>query len=336
MKYNLLVVTDHRTHTATNSLYQLVRAIRKDDRSGEMWVCSRGLSKNNSFFNGEPLAPIFGMRVEENFGYDESGTSIWEHAHELNRELVHAILVRMPQPFDSAFLFSLESIVPPHRIINRPDGIVETATKAFLMDVSYLCQEPFICQYMGQALEYSQHRELVLKPFHSYGGRGLVRLSSTHCWNEDHMLPIDQLNSFLREEDFPMLGMPFLKNVTLGDKRIIVANGKIMGAALRMPKPGSWMCNVAQGGHAAAATPDEDELIIENTLTPLLYRKGIILYGFDTLVNDEGRRVLSEINTLSIGGLVPLEELTRKPLLREIAQRLWDYIEGKHYWEHSR
>lgn len=145
-------------------------------------------------------------------------------------------------------------------------------------------------------------------------------------------MPLDQINTFLTDDHFPMLAMPFLKNVTLGDKRTIIAHGKIIGTALRIPAPGSWMCNVAQGGHAVAATPDEDELIIASTLIPLLHRKGVIFFGFDTLVNNEGRRVLSEINTLSIGGLVPLEELTGRPVLKEIAGRLWDYLEGKEYW----
>jgi glutathione synthase len=115
----------------------------------------------------------------------------------------------------------------------------------------------------------------------------------------------------------------------MGDKRTIVANYQVLGSALRMPAPGSWMCNVAQGGHGVPAEMDEDEKIIERTLTPLLHQKGVIMYGFDTLVGDDGRRVLSEINTLSIGGLVPLEELTGKPILSRAARLLWDHVEGK-------
>jgi len=157
----------------------------------------------------------------------------------------------------------------------------------------------------------------------------MVRLSKEYSWNENEKLSIDQVSTFLTEEHFPMLSMTFLKNVTKGDKRTIVANYQVLGSALRLPAPDSWMCNVAQGGHAVAAEPDEEEKIIENTLTPLLHRKGVVMYGFDTLVDDDGGRVLSEINTLSIGGLVPLEELTGKPVLSRAARLLWDYVEGK-------
>ena len=124
-----------------------------------------------------------------------------------------------------------------------------------------------------------------------------------------------------------MLAMQFLKNVVLGDKRTIVANKKILGSAIRMPAEGQWICNIAQGGHALPAIPDEDELKMEAVLTPLLREKGIVLYGFDTLVNDEGRRVLSEINTMSVGGLLPLQEMIGSPVVDLAAAGILDYVD---------
>jgi len=328
MKLNMLVVTDHTTHSESNSVYQLSRALRHDPRCGTMWVCSKGHQQNAAFFEGIPNAEIFAPEVTELFSFEASGSYFHQAGTSLDRERIDVILVRMPQPVDAAFIFSLENIVPPHHIINSPAGIVETATKAFLMDVSYLCPEPVICHSMEEAIELSRQKEIVLKPMLSYGGRGIVRLSTEHCWNENECMPLDQLSSFLSNGHFPMLAMKFLKHVTQGDKRTIVVNRQILGSALRMPATGSWMCNVAQGGHALLAEADADEHIIQEILTPLLYRKGIVIYGFDTLVDDDGRRVLSEINTLSIGGLVPLQEMSGKPILKRVAELLWDYIEG--------
>lgn len=329
MKLNMLVVTDHSTHTDTNSVYQLSRALLHDARCGTVWVCSKGNQQNAAFFEGRPDADIYAPEVTDQFAFDASGSYFQQADTPLDRERIDAILVRMPQPVDAAFLFSLESIVPPHHIINSPAGIVETATKAFLMEVSYLCPEPQICHTIKEALELCQQKEIVLKPMLSYGGRGIVRLSTDHCWKEDQRMPIDHLSSFLSDSHFPMLAMKFLKNVTQGDKRTIVANRQILGSALRLPAPGSWMCNVAQGGRAVLAEADEDEHIIQEILTPILYRKGVVIFGFDTLVDDDGRRVLSEINTLSIGGLMPLQEMSGKPVLKRVAELLWDYVEGE-------
>lgn len=328
MKLNMLVVTDHSTHSDTNSVYQLSRALLHDPRCGTIWVCSKGNQQNSAFFEGLPDAEIYAPEVTVLFTFEASGSYFQQTVTPLVRERIDVILVRMPQPVDPAFLFSLESIVPPHHIINSPAGIVETATKAFLMDVSYLCPDPLICHSMREALELSRQKEIVLKPMHSYGGRGIVRLSTDHCWNENECMPLDQLSSFLSDDHFPMLAMKFLKNVTQGDKRTIVANRQILGSALRLPAPGSWMCNVAQGGSAVLAEADEDEHIIQEILTPILFRKGVVIFGFDTLVDDDGRRVLSEINTLSIGGLMPLQEMSGRPILKRTAELLWDYVEG--------
>ena len=330
MKYSLLVVTDHTTHTESNSIYRLCQVMRDDPRCKDVWVCSRGLEQNKDFFGGMPDAEIFAAQVTDAFTCDQGGRFFHSASREMNRDVVDAILIRMPQPPDPAFLFSLETIVPPSHIINRPDGIMETSSKAFLLELSHLCPEPLLCYSIDQAIVLGSKQEIVLKPFYSYGGRGLVRLSADECWNENERHPLSEISSFLDESNFPMLATRFLKNVTMGDKRTIVANGQILGSALRLPAPGSWMCNVAQGGHAELAEADDDELAIERVLTPLLQSKGVIFYGFDTLVDDDGKRVLSEINTLSIGGLAPLDEMSYGNILGRASTLLWDYISAGH------
>ena len=327
MKYNLLVVTDHKTHTDTNSVYRLSLAMRDDPGCHIVWVCSRGLDQNKDFFSGVPGAAIYASLVPDDFDFDPAGRFFHQGVTKVDKHSIDAILIRLPQPADPAFLFSLESIVPPSQIINSPGGIMLTSSKAFLLKLSHLCPEPVLCHSLAEAMHMSRYKEIVLKPLYSYGGRGIVRLSTDYCWNGNDRYPIDELASFLSDSSFPMLAVRFLKNVTLGDKRTVVANGTILGSALRLPAPDSWMCNVAQGGHARLDKADEDELIIERHLTPLLYNLGVVFYGFDTLVDDDGRRVLSEINTLSIGGLMPLDEMSEDNILARAATLLWDYIE---------
>ncbi len=330
MKYTLLVVTDHTTHTDSNSVYRLCLAMRDDPRCKDVLISSRGLDENKDFFGGIPDAEIFGTQVSDDFRFEPEGYFFYKDVQQIDRNVIDAILIRMPQPPDPAFLFSLQTIVPPTHIVNRPDGIMETSSKAFLLELSHLCPEPLLCHTIDHAAVLASKQEIVLKPFYSYGGRGLVRLSADDCWNENERHPISELSSFLNESHFPMLATRFLKNVILGDKRTIVANGQILGSALRLPAPGSWMCNVAQGGHAVLAEADDDELAIERILTPVLHGKGVIFYGFDTLVDDDGKRVLSEINTLSIGGLTPLDEMSNGNILGRASKLLWDYITPGH------
>lgn len=329
MKHHLLVVTDHLTHSAANSLYELVTALRNDPRDNDIWVCSRGIAENAGFFEGKRVNTILASPVTSNFVFHPDGTYIQETAEPLALSQIDSILVRMPQPLDKNFLLSLEPIVPAGRIINDPAGTIETSSKEFLTTVSHLCPSIQMCYSLEEAIDLSHQFEIVLKPLYSYGGRGILRLSPSYFWLGAVRFRAEEMFELMPADYFPMLAMRYLHNVSLGDKRIIIVNKQIIGSALRIPPADSWICNVAQGGHAVLSQPDEAELKIERELTPLLYEKGVIMYGFDTLVDDNGLRVLSEINTLSIGGMGPIEEMSGKPILKQAAALLWDYLDSK-------
>ena len=111
--------------------------------------------------------------------------------------------------------------------------------------------------------------------------------------------------------------MKYLKNVKQGDKRIVVVNGEILGASLRLPAENSWLCNVAMGGSSNVAQVEKEEEEIIQLINPTLSDKGIVMYGVDTLVSDDGKRVLSEINTTSIGGLPQIAAMNNLPLVEQ-------------------
>jgi glutathione synthase len=327
MNKNILIVTDHTTHSSSNSLYELALAIHNDKRSGDVWVCSRGLPENKEFFAGKPVEEVYASKVNYDFAFNPDHAVLMRSSVALSLDMISAILIRMPQPLDKVFLNSLADIRPAKTIINDVKGTIETSSKQFLTTIPHLCPSPEMCYSAKDALALSHQYEIVLKPMFSYGGRGIVRLSPDYFWLGDQRFAAKEIFTYLTDEFFPMLAMRYLKNVEMGDKRTIVVNQKILGSALRMPPPDSWICNIAHGGHAMFSEPDEAELAIEKELTPMLYEKGVIMYGFDTLVDDDGKRVLSEINTLSIGGLGPIEEMSGRPVLQQAASLIWDYIE---------
>ena len=326
MKYNLLILTDHLTHHDTNSLYALARALRSDDRCGQCWMCSRGLPMNEMFFKGHPEGGIYGSWITLDFEYDRRGFFFQKNIEDIDPATIDVIVIRLPQPVNITFLQSLKKIVPEQRIVNRPEGIIETSSKSFLLNLKHLCPPISLCHSLEEAIHISNQYEIVLKPMYGFGGKGLMRLSKEWCWKGNERFPMADVKDVFSQSQFPMLAMRFLKNVTQGDKRTLVSNQNIFGSAIRFPAEGHWICNVAQGGHPVLSEPDEDELRIEAELTPLLFRKGIVLYGFDTLVDDDGRRVLSEINTMSVGGLMPLQEMSGRPVVEEAARGIWDYV----------
>ena len=127
----------------------------------------------------------------------------------------------------------------------------------------------------------------------------------------------------------PYLAVKFLKNVKNGDKRILVVNGKILAASNRLPAPNSWMCNVAQGGSSVKSGINPEEKMMIETINPFLAKEGIFMYGVDTLENDEGKRILSEINTLSIGGFPQAESQSGIPVVHIAINEMIKYIVQK-------
>lgn len=329
MKRRLLIITDHSTHAPTNSLYELAIALYRAGNHHDIFVCSKGLSENNEFFAGDNVPTILASPVNDDFFYEPEGNYFLENATPVELSTINYMLVRMPQPLDKKFLLSLEKMVPKGKIINDPTGTIETSSKEFLVQIPHLCPTPSMCYSIEEAIMLSMEYEIVLKPLYSYGGKGIARLSKDAFWSGPVKFPVEEVHQLLSADQFPMLAMRYLPNVSLGDKRTIVVNRRILGSALRLPPPDSWICNVAQGGYAILSEADEAELKIEQELTPMLFEKGIVMYGFDTLLDDNGIRVLSEINTLSIGGMGPIEEMSGKPILKEAASLLWAYLENK-------
>ena len=120
---------------------------------------------------------------------------------------------------------------------------------------------------------------IVLKPFLEYGGKGLVKYDGKSISNGTKKWDLEEWFSERNDEgEFPMLAMKFLKRVYEGDKRIIVANGHFIGASLRKPAEGSWLCNVAQGGEAGITELTLEERQMTVDLTHVLSEKGITLF----------------------------------------------------------
>ena len=171
----------------------------------------------------------------------------------------------------------------------------------------------------------------ITKVLRNYGGKGIMKNDGERVWEGNDEITFSEFKEKLKGQSIEYLGMKYLKNVHAGDKRVIVCNKKILGASLRLPSKNSWLCNVAQGGSSNIAQPDAEEKEMTHQLSEILFEKGIILFGFDTLLGDDGKRKLSEINTLSIGGLTQIAELSEKPVVNTAANFIWDYIKKEVY-----
>lgn len=326
----MLVLTDHSTHTVHNSTYDLLNALRQHPDCEYIDVVSRGNKKNNFFFQEFIPKFPFGSRVTADFQFHKDGRSFTQNLHKTHLDNYDVLLLRLPHPIRSGFMDFLSYLYPGQQIINTPSGIQHTGSKAFLLEVADLCPPMQICKSVEDILAFKERFPIVLKPLKAYGGKGLIRIDGTKAWLGNEEMPLEVLLQQLQKKPFEYLGMKFLKNVHQGDKRVVVINGHIIGAALRLPANGSWLCNGAQGGSSVPTTADENEIKIAKRLSAVLSKLGVVFFGFDTLQDENGVRVLSEVNTLSIGGL-PYLGYEGEAIVESAAEQIWNYVKNNIY-----
>lgn len=329
--FRFLILTEHERHSAENSVYALVSTLRLHPQCRELVLASRSFSKNKAFFENPEKGTLFGNRLNVPFTYEGANTFFaasrplpdWEESFDV-------IWLRLPRPITDDFLYSIKRSFAHKPIINDPLGILETSTKAFLLEFPELCPPMQLCYSAEEIAAFAKQFSIVLKPLREYGGKGIVRVVNQQVEVAGQWISIeayvDSQWPNLQEEG--ILAMKFLPGVSKGDKRLLVVGGKTLAASLRRPPEDSWICNVAQGGSSEVAAVDPDEQKIVDRISTVLGEKGIFICGIDTLVNDDGKRVLSEINTLSIGGFPQAEAQTGIPILQQTIDSLINYVDG--------
>ncbi len=325
-KYKVLILTDHTGHSKENSLYGLVEKMLLHSMTQKIDIASRGNAINQDFFNQVAEAKLWIKQADENFAFSENGQPISESLTIATITDYDLVWLRMPPPLGKPFLDFLETVFEGKVIINHPKGIHETGSKEFLVNFQSCCPPMKICRTKAAIIEFKSRFPIVLKPFREYGGKGIVKITGDEVSLGKEIIPFNTFIESLPEDEIEYLGVKFLKNVAQGDKRIIVVNGKIMGASLRLPPKDSWLCNVSMGGKAVTAEVDETERKIVATINPILSKMGIVMYGVDTLVGDDGQRILSEINTTSIGGLPQMAIQQNQPLVKEAIDLIWQFF----------
>lgn len=325
---SVLVLTDHRNHSDHNSLYALCTELRRHPAVADVHVASRANPANDAFFYHHESTCLQVWAVEGEMAFSEAAYRFQQKTLGVDAKNYDWVWLRLPLPTPEGFYRFLRLEIGEARIFNRPSGVEETGSKAFLTQFPQWCPDVQLCQTYEEVAAMQAQFPIVLKPLHSYGGKGVLKIKKGKVYEEAGPVPLKQYEQVLQSgfDEGGYLGMRYLKNVRKGDKRVIVVNREVLGAVLRMPPRGSWRCNAALGGRAVLAEVDSNERLIAQEVAEMLLPKGVVMFGLDTLVNDDGQRVLSELNTTSIGGVAPLQQLSGLPKVRQAVDLLVDYL----------
>lgn len=314
----VLILTDHSGHSAENSVYALARAMVHHAEIASVDVASRGLRENADFFSGDSSV-LYASPVDSDFDFSEDGYYMQRRLRKVDSRGFDLVFMRLPRPLSDAQLIHIERVFAGCVIINKPSGIINTSSKAFLLNFPSSCPPMRLVSSVEEIMDFAENFPIVLKPLREYGGKGILKINGEKIddgsTEYDTTQYLTSLKPVIEKEGF--LAMKFLKNVGEGDKRILVVGGEVLASSLRLPAENSWLCNVAQGGRSVPTEVTEEELQIVSMVAPRLQQEGVLIYGIDTLVNDDGKRVMSELNTLSVGGFPQSQKQTGRPVINK-------------------
>ncbi len=213
------------------------------------------------------------------------------------------ILVRQDPPFDMAYITStylLEKIQDQILILNNPTQIRNCPEKIFVTEFSDLTPKTIITSDLEEIKEFrKKHSQIILKPLYSCGGDGVFLL------REDDVNLAAIFEIMLKQYRAPIIVQEFLPVVKNGDKRILLLNGKPVGALLRVAGEGEIRSNLHIGGAGHKADLSKRDLEICEIIGPKLKKLGLFFVGLDVIgdyvteINVTSPTCVPEINRLN-------------------------------------
>jgi glutathione synthase len=268
-------------------------------------------------------------RIDNYFEYQSKG-DWFSDATKIGIDYFDVIFLRIDRPITDKQLLDLKINNSEKIILNDPNGIIHTGSKKFLLNYPDLCPGIKLIQSTHELELAIKGSPQVLKPLFGYGGHGIVYASLENFMIGDNRISYEEGISYVRDilkEQKELVSMTYMENVDKGDKRVIVVGDEVIGAILRIPAEGSWLCNLKQGGSAKFAEITDSEFHIAERISPTLRKYGVLIFGFDTLEDENGTRVLSEINTLNVGGLLQAQQQSGKPVIKKSVEQIMDFLQ---------
>ena len=228
------------------------------------------------------------------------------------------VLMRQDPPFNMAYITAthiLEKIQNSTLVVNNPFEVRNSPEKIFVTNFSHLMPRTIITRNINVIEDFrNEYKDIIIKPLYGNGGNGVF-----------HVLPEDEnfnsiLEMFFSQNTEPLMIQEYLKNVRDGDKRIILLNGKAVGAINRIPKKGESRSNMHVGGKPQKTELTKRDKFICNEISESLVKKGLYFVGIDVIGD-----YMTEINVTSPTGIREIKNIDSIV----IEEMFWNFIENK-------
>lgn len=228
------------------------------------------------------------------------------------------ILMRQDPPFDMGYITAthlLETLPASCFVVNNPAEVRNAPEKILVTQFPDIMPPTLISRNKSDIEAFrAEHHDIIIKPLYGNGGAAVFRLQP-----EDQNLSA-LLEVFFAQSNEPVMVQRYLPDVVHGDKRIILIDGKPVGAINRVPQKGEARSNLHVGGMPQAVDLTESDLRICERIGAELSRRGLVFVGIDVIGS-----CLTEINVTSPTGIREMSRFTGQ----NIAAIFWDCVEEK-------
>ena len=269
-------------------------------------------TKNLTFSNNA----IFALSRKVEFNKNQNKFYSIKGLKLLNLSKVKFVLMRQNPPFNMDYItatFLLEKISKKTEVINNPTAVRNMPEKLYSIDFLKLMPPTIFTKSIDEICKFNKrYKKIVLKPTHGYGGKNILFISKN--------LEKSKIKNYLKKHEHVMV-QKFIPEIKYGDKRIFIIGGVIKGAIKRIPKQGSIVSNLGQGGKALKTVLTKREIHIANIVAKNLKKNKIIFAGIDLI----GNYLTGDINITSPTGIKNFKDLTGKDLSIDF----WNHLEKR-------
>lgn len=276
-----------------------------------------------SYYEGQVSAFGQALRLFDNPGkFFETGALEQRQLNDMD-----VVLMRQDPPFDMAYITAthlLEMLPAGTFVVNNPAEVRNAPEKILVTRFADLMPPTIVSRDLNAIHAFRiKYEDIIIKPLFGNGGAGVFRLR-----------PDDQnlnalLEMFFSKNREPIMVQAYLSEVRKGDKRIILVDGKPVGAINRIPKDGEARSNLHVGGTAYHVELTERDHYICGRIGPELKQRGLLFVGIDVIGD-----YLTEINVTSPTGIREIHRFTGI----NCATQFWEVVEDnlfQHYTNSS-
>jgi glutathione synthase len=224
----------------------------------------------------------------------------------------YAVFIRQNPPFDMAYITStyiLDFLKKDGvRILNDSTSVRNYSEKLFALEFEAFMPKTLLTTSYEEAREFFKSQgEIVIKPLYSYGGDGVFYIPE----DDKNLFSAFNILQKAYGSGVPVICQQYVPGIkTIGDKRILLVDGKYFKALNRVQAADMSVSNTRNGAKALTCDINQKEEQIIAAISPRLRELGLSFVGIDVI----GGEYLTEINVTSPTGLVLMNRIYQTKL----------------------